>query len=208
MIKKIIIHNHELDTFSPDCLNCRAGYVPAPTEPPMNTPITNNADTTTATLLLEQAEVLEEQARDVLGEALKAAREAHAELVAVADAAAAAFGGDEWPVWKRIRDAIFDRAEATEAAVAEADAAVQAARRRAHALRTAAAHDDDDVRARLGALRNAMEERQIELNQAIKAERGALELLDRASQAVEAASQAEADARNTFRNFEFRYGHL
>lgn len=100
--------------------------------PPMN----NTNTPTTHDLLIEAAEALEAEARDVLAEALKAARDAHEELTAVANAAAAAFGGDEWPVWKRIRDRVFDAAEATEAAVAEADAAVQAARVRAEALRS------------------------------------------------------------------------
>lgn len=130
---KIVIHNHEPATGgSADCPACVAGYVP--------TPVANTlsyADTpTTHDLLIEAAETLEEQARDVLAEALKAAREAHEELVAVADAAAAAFGTDDFAAWKRIRDRIFDTAEATEAAVAEADAAVQVARERAHALRS------------------------------------------------------------------------
>jgi chromosome segregation ATPase len=195
VIKKIIIHNHELDTFSPDCLNCRAGYVPAPTEPPMKMNDTNTP--TTHDLLLQRLEELEEQARERLGEAKQRAREAHEELESVLYAAAAAFGTHDFAAWRRVRDRAFDAAEATEAAVAEADAAVQAARRRAHALRTA----HDDVQARRGALRETMEERQIELNQAIKAEHEAQERLER-------ASQAEADARNAYRNFEFRYGHL
>lgn len=91
---------------------------------------------TTHDLLLETLEELEEQARERLGEAKQRAREAHEELESVAAAAAIAYGTDTWPAWKRIRDAIFDRAEATEAAVAEADAAVQAARVRAEALRS------------------------------------------------------------------------